>query len=95
MTDCSTESFDFAPVEGREVVAGIWWCRDDLGCACAATGGSGSCDRVDKIDLRLVFTTNGAELIEHDVATLVGQREFGIALGYEDLNEHDDCGTIR
>jgi hypothetical protein len=26
-------------------------------------------------------------------ATLVGQRAFGIALGYEDLNDH--CGTIR
>ena len=29
------------------------------------------------------------ELIEHEVATLVGQRVFGIALGYEDLNDHD------
>jgi hypothetical protein len=31
-----------------------------------------------------------AELIEHEVVTLVGQRVFGIALGYEDLNDHDD-----
>jgi hypothetical protein len=31
-----------------------------------------------------------AELIEHDVATLVGQRVFAIALGYEDLNDHDE-----
>src|SRR5207244_7877078 len=31
-----------------------------------------------------------AELIEHEVATLVGQRVFGIALGYEDLNDHDE-----
>jgi len=30
-----------------------------------------------------------ADLIEHEVATLVGQRVFGIALGYEDLNDHD------
>ena len=30
------------------------------------------------------------KLIEHEVATLVGQRAFGIALGYEDLNDHDD-----
>jgi hypothetical protein len=29
-------------------------------------------------------------LIEHTVATLVGQRVFGIALGYEDLNDHDE-----
>ena len=26
----------------------------------------------------------------HDVATLVGQRVFGIALGYEDLVDHDE-----
>ena len=29
------------------------------------------------------------ELLEHTMATLVGQRIFGIALGYEDLNDHD------
>jgi hypothetical protein len=30
-----------------------------------------------------------AERVEHSVATLVGQRVFGIALGYEDLVDHD------
>jgi hypothetical protein len=30
-----------------------------------------------------------AEQIEHSVRTLVGQRVFGIALGYEDLNDHE------
>ena len=29
------------------------------------------------------------ELIEHRVETLVGQRVFGIALGYENLVDHD------
>ena len=29
------------------------------------------------------------ELIEHEVVTLVGQRVFGMALGYEDLVDHD------
>jgi hypothetical protein len=29
-------------------------------------------------------------LIEHTVGTLVGQRVFGLALGYEDLNDHDE-----
>ena len=28
--------------------------------------------------------------IEHEVKTLVGQRVFGLALGYEDLNDHDE-----
>jgi hypothetical protein len=30
------------------------------------------------------------ELIEHTVAELVAQRVYGLALGYEDLNDHDD-----
>ncbi len=29
-------------------------------------------------------------MVEHLVATLVGQRVFGIALGYEDINDHDE-----
>jgi hypothetical protein len=33
--------------------------------------------------------SRAAELIEHEVRTLVGQRVFGIALGYEDLVDHD------
>jgi Transposase DDE domain group 1 len=31
-----------------------------------------------------------ADLIEHTVPTLVGQRVFGLALGYEDLIDHDE-----
>ena len=31
-----------------------------------------------------------AESIEHTTTTLVGQRVVGIALGYEDLNDHDE-----
>jgi hypothetical protein len=34
------------------------------------------------------------DLIEHEVVTLVGQRVFGIALGYEDLNDHDVIKTL-
>jgi hypothetical protein len=30
------------------------------------------------------------ELIEHSVAELVSQRIYGLALGYEDLNDHDE-----
>jgi len=33
-----------------------------------------------------------ARLIEHSVRTILGQRVFGIALGYEDLNDHE---TLR
>ena len=31
-----------------------------------------------------------AALVEHRVATLVGQRVYALALGYEDLNDHDE-----
>ncbi len=31
-----------------------------------------------------------ARYVEHQVETLVGQRIFGLALGYEDLNDHDE-----
>jgi len=34
--------------------------------------------------------TRAAEYVEHSVATLVGQRVYGLALGYEDLNDHDE-----
>lgn len=33
------------------------------------------------------------DLIEHAVQTLVGQRVFGIALDYEDLNDNGSCYT--
>jgi Transposase DDE domain group 1 len=36
--------------------------------------------------------TRRQDLIEHEVVTLVGQRVFGIALGYEDLN--DRCARL-
>jgi len=31
-----------------------------------------------------------ARFVEHQLETLVGQRIFGLALGYEDLNDHDE-----
>ena len=34
-------------------------------------------------------------LLEHTVETLVGQRVFALALGYEDLNDHDEFVTTR
>jgi len=30
------------------------------------------------------------ELVEHSVGELVGQRVYGLALGYEDINDHDE-----
>ena len=53
----------------------------------------GETDRAIRLTERFAacFTdTRTAELIEHEVATLVMQRVVGIALGYEDLNDHDE-----
>lgn len=88
-TQCSAELFDFAPVEGRKVEAAF-----DGG---AITSDAGAlllraADRaVGLVGRMAACFADGrrADLIEHEVATLVGQRVFGIALGYEDLNDHD------
>ncbi len=53
----------------------------------------GATDRAIRVVERFTecFTdSRAAELIEHEVRTLVGQRVFGIALGYEDLVDHDE-----
>ena len=89
-TECNPDLFGFAPVEGRVVVASF-----DGGAVTTDAGGLllGATDRA----LGLVDRFAGCfvdrrcpELIEHEVRTLVGQRVFGIALGYEDLNDHEE-----
>lgn len=49
------------------------------------------CGRADR-SVCAVFSSDSRskELIEHKVATMVGQRIFGIALGYEDVVNHDE-----
>src|SRR5215468_4734359 len=89
-TDCSADLFGFAPVEGRKVVASF-----DGGAITSDAGGLllGAADHAVKLTERLAACFDDArcaDLIEHEVATLVGQRVFGIALGYEDLNDHDE-----
>jgi hypothetical protein len=53
----------------------------------------GATDRAVRVVERFAgcFTdTRVSELVEHSVATLVGQRVYGLALGYEDLVDHDE-----
>src|SRR5262249_61866320 len=89
-TECSAELFDFAAVEGRAVVAGF-----DGGAITSDAGALllGATDRAIRLVGRFAecfIDRRRPELVEHLVATLVGQRVFGIALGYEDLNDHDE-----
>jgi hypothetical protein len=91
-TECSSDLFGFARVEGRAVVASF-----DGGAITSDAGALllGATDRALGLVDRFASCfrdARAAELIEHEVRTLVGQRVFGIALGYEDLIDHD---TVR
>jgi hypothetical protein len=82
--------FGFAPVEGREVVAAFDGGAITLDAGAmllgAADGAIGMMERF----AACFHDERRQDLIEHEVVTLVGQRVFGIALGYEDLNDHDE-----
>ncbi len=89
-TECSTERSVFGRVDGRSVVAEF-----DGGALTSDSGGLllGAADQ--RLDLvrriaRCFRDARDPRLVEHSVATLIGQRVFGIALGYEDLNDHDE-----
>jgi hypothetical protein len=88
-TECSPALFEFAPVEGRAVVAGF-----DGGAITSNAGALllGATDRAIGLVRRFAACFQDArspERVEHAVATLVGRRVFGIALGHEDLIDHD------
>jgi hypothetical protein len=88
-TQCSPDTLLFAPVEGRSVVASF------TGGAITSDAGAlllGATDRAINLVGRFAACFSDSrdpERIEHALATLVAQRVFGIALGYEDLIDHD------
>jgi hypothetical protein len=89
-TECSPDLFGFARVAGRSVVASF-----DGGAITSDAGALllGATDRTIGLVDRFASCFRDARspaLIEHEVRTLVGQRVFGLALGYEDLNDHDE-----
>ena len=63
---------------------------DHFGCRGAAAGGGGSRDQADRAVCRVLSRRAARGADRAEVVTLVGQRVFGIALGYEDLNDHDE-----
>ncbi len=89
-TDCSSKRFEFEAVERKSVVAGF------DGGAITSNAGALLLGQVDK-GLELVRRFAGCftdrrdpRFVEHKLETLLGQRIFGLALGYEDLNDHDE-----
>jgi len=89
-TECTPTLFEFEAVERRLVVAGF-----DGGDITSNAGALllGQVDRGLGLMRRFAacFTDRRNPcFVEHQVETLVGQRIFGLALGYEDLNDHDE-----
>jgi Transposase DDE domain group 1 len=90
LTECNPSGFEFAPVEGRRVVAAF-----DGGAISSDAGALllGETERAIRLTERFAACFTDARvssLVEHSVGTLVMQRVVGIALGYEDLNDHDE-----
>src|SRR3978361_478232 len=89
-TQCSPDRFGFAPVAGRSVVAGVDGGGITSGARAAPVGETGRVVRLVDPLAPCFRDERDPTRIEHGVATLVGQRVFGIALGYEDLVDHDE-----
>jgi len=89
-TQCTQESFEFHPLFKRQVKAGF------DGGAITSDGGGLLLLEVEKrtkiVDRFAACLTDhrDGERIEHTVKELVAQRMYALALGYEDLNDHDE-----
>ena len=88
-TECTGTLFDFQPLEKREVVASF-----DGGTLTSDAGGLLLREVEQRCGILRQFSgcfrdLRDAERIEHTVAELVAQRVYAIALGYEDLNDHE------
>jgi Transposase DDE domain group 1 len=89
LTQCSRDLFGYEAIEGRQVVAAF-----DGGEVTSDAGGLllGATDRAIGLMGRFAacFADGRARpQVEHTVEAMVAQRVFGIALGYEDLIDHD------
>ena len=89
MTQCTQSGFDFKAHYSRDVVA-----RFDGG-AISSDGGSLLLRQTDqRLNLLARFSLcflDGREQdrVEHSILEMVSQRVYGLALGYEDLNDHE------
>ena len=89
MTQCTPTLFDFQPLQSRDVVA-----RFDGGKVTSDAGGL----LLREVEAKFGFIAQFArcftdyrdpDCIEHTLEELLKQRIFGLCLGYEDLNDHD------
>lgn len=88
MTDCTQSEFDFPAVKRRRVQASF------DGGAITSDGGALLLREVDRTlgltaaVARALGDTRRRASCTHDLTTLLRQRIFALALGYEDLNDH-------
>jgi hypothetical protein len=89
MTECSQSSFGFEALGSREIVA-----RFDGG----TMSSDGGAFLLRQADRRLNLLPRLAEcfldgrnqnLVDHSILEMLSQRVYGLALGYEDLNDHE------
>ena len=89
-TDCSAPQLVFEGFEGRHVVGSF------EGGAVTSNGGAVALREADRaiglteMVARCVRDRRNPDLVVHQVETLIGQRVHALALGYEDLNDHDE-----
>ena len=89
MTECTQSEFEFQPHFSRRITAGF-----DGGAMTSDGGGL----LLRETDRRLNLLPRLAQcfldgrspiFVKHSVAELIAQRVYGLALGYEDLNDHE------
>jgi hypothetical protein len=93
MTDCIQQTFGFQALGSRRVEA------DFSGGHLSSDGGVlllretdrhlGLCDKL----ARCFSDTRDERFVEHSLSVMIRQRVFGLALGYEDLNDHEQLRT--
>src|SRR5664279_2005166 len=89
-TQCNTTYLDFPMLGSREVLA------DFDGGDISSDGGVLLLRKAEELtgvirQFAACFTDHrNSNLIEHTLEELVAQRVYGLALGYEDLVDHDD-----
>jgi hypothetical protein len=89
MTECNQSGFGFERCGRREVVA-----RFDGG-TISSDGGALLLRQTDqRLNLlarlaKCFLDSRNPDLVEHSVLEMVSQRVYGLALGYEDLNDHE------
>ena len=89
-TECNPAYLDFPILGSRQVLA------DFDGGDISSDGGALLLRKVEELtgvirQFAGCFTDHrNPDLIEHAVEELLAQRVYGLALGYEDLNDHDN-----